>query len=36
MQTTKMSDDSTHLCWSPTPTVNGRDLTLPTRTQTSE
>ena len=23
-------------CWSPTPTVNGRDSTLPTRTQTSE
>jgi len=24
-----------HSCWSPTPTVNGRDLT-PTQTQTSE
>jgi len=28
--------DSTHACRSPTPTVNGRDLTLSTRTQTSE
>jgi len=27
---------STHPCWSPTPMVNGHDLTLPTRTQTSE
>jgi len=30
------SDDSTHVCRRPTPTVNGRDLTLPTRKQTSE
>ena len=30
------SNDSTHRCRSPTPTVNGRDLTLPTRVQTSE
>jgi len=28
--------NSTHLCASPTPTVNGCDLTPPTRTQTSE
>ena len=35
MLTMKMSGDSTHHCWSPTLTVNGRDLTLPTRTQTS-
>jgi len=28
----KMSSDSTHLSWSPTPVVNGRDLTLLTRT----
>jgi len=27
-----MSSDSTHLSWSPTPVVNGRDLTLLTRT----
>jgi len=32
----KRSGDSTHPCQSPTPTVNGRDLTLTTRTQTSE
>jgi len=32
----KRSGDSTHVCRSPTPTVDGRDLTLPTRTQTSE
>jgi len=32
----KRSGDSKHPCQSPTPTVNGRDLTLPTRTQTSE
>ena len=32
----KRSGDSTHPCGSPTPTVNGQDLTLPTRTQTSE
>ena len=36
MLTMKRSDDSTHPCRSPTPTVNGRDVTLPTRTQTSE
>ena len=36
MLTMKRSGDSTHHCWSPTLTVNGRDLTLPTRTQTSE
>ena len=30
------SSDSTHPCRSPTPTVNRRDLTFPTRTQTSE
>ena len=29
----KRSGDSTHVCRSPTPTVDGRDLTLPTRTQ---
>jgi len=32
----KRSGDSTHPCRSPTPTMSGRDLTLPTRTQTSE
>jgi len=32
----KKSVDSTHPCRSRTPTVNGRDLTIPTRTQTSE
>jgi len=32
----KGSGDSTHPCRNPTPTVNRRDLTLPTRTQTSE
>jgi len=32
MLTMKRSGDSTHPCRSPTPTVNGRDLTLPTRT----
>ena len=36
MLTMKRSGDSTHHCWSPTLTVNGRDLTFPTRTQTSE
>ena len=37
MLTMKRSDGSTHpYCRSPTPTLNGRDLTLPTRTQTSE
>jgi len=32
----KRSGDSTHLCRSSTPTVNGRDLTSPTQTQSSE
>ena len=32
----KRSGDNTHRCLSPTPTVNGRDLTSPTQTQTSE
>jgi len=32
----KRSGDNTHPCRSLTPTVNGRDLTLPTQTQTSE
>jgi len=32
----KWSGDSTHPCRSPTPTVNGRDLTFLTWTQTSE
>ena len=36
MLTMKRSGDSTHLCRSPTTMVNGRDLTLPKRTQTSE
>ena len=37
MLTMKRSDDSTHpYCRSPTPTLNGCDVTLPTRTQTSE
>jgi len=37
MLTIKRSDGSTHPhCRSPTPTLNGRELTLPTRTQTSE
>jgi len=30
------SSDNTHPCRSPTPSVNGRDLTFPTRTQISE
>jgi len=34
--TMKRCGVSTHPCWSPTPTVNDRDLTLLTRTQTSE
>jgi len=37
MLTMKRSDDSTYPYYrSPTPTLNGRDLTLPTRTQRSE
>jgi len=32
----KRNVDSTHACWGPTATVNGCDLALPTRTQTSE
>jgi len=32
----KRSGDSTYPCRSPTPTVNGHDLTFPTRTQTSD
>jgi len=36
MLTVERSGDSTHHCWSPTPTVKGRDLTLPIRAQTSE
>jgi len=32
----KGQGDSTHTCSSPTPTVDGCDVTLPTRTQTSE
>ena len=37
VQTMKRIADSTHPCrQSPTPTVNGCDLTPPTRTQTSE
>jgi len=36
LQTMKRSGESTHLCRSPTPMVNGRDLTLLTRTQTSD
>ena len=36
METVKRSGDSTHHCRSPTPTVNGRDFILPTRTQNSE
>jgi len=36
MLTMKRSGDSTHPCRSPTSTVNGRDLTLLKRTQTSE
>jgi len=36
MLTMKRSGDNTHPCRTPTPTVNGRDLTLPTRTHTSE
>jgi len=32
----KRSGDSTHLCRSPTPTMDGCDLTPPTQTQTSE
>ena len=32
----KRSGDNTHRCRSPTPTVNGRDLTSPTQTRTSE
>ena len=32
----KWSDDSTHPCQCPTPTVNGSDLTFPTWTQISE
>jgi len=32
----KSDGDSTHPCRSPTPTVNGRDLTFPTWTQTYE
>jgi len=30
------SGDRTHLCQSPTPTMNSLDLTLPTQKQTSE
>ena len=33
---TMRSSDSTHHCRSPTPTMNGRDLTSPTRTRSSE
>jgi len=36
MLTMKRNGGSTHPCRSPTSTVNGRDLTLPKRTQTSE
>jgi len=36
MLTMRRSGDSTHRCRSPTLTVNGRDLTLPSRTQTPE
>jgi len=36
MQIMKATDDSTHPCRSPTPKVNGRDLTRPTWTQTPE
>jgi len=36
MLTIKRSGDSAHPCRRPIPTVNGRDLTLPTRRQTSE
>ena len=36
MQTMKKSGDGPQLCRSPTPTVCGRDLTHPTRTQPSE
>jgi len=32
MLTMKRSGESTHPCRTPTPTVNGRDVTLPTRT----
>ena len=34
--TLERTSDNTHTCRSPTPTVNGCDLTLPTRTQTSD
>jgi len=32
----KRSSDSTHHCWTPTPTLNACDLTPSTRTQSSE
>jgi len=36
IETMKRSSDSTHHCRSPTPTLNGCDLTPSTRTQSSE